>query len=297
MHHGFDKWYLLLILPILRMNLTWLNYRMPSMIVVPFFLLWFLHMLSLPSIWLPCRQRLKSAFSLSVLFFIASNFLPLLYGGYSRGEIVSGALSWPILSQTILNVIGFIIVYYSVIKNRLIEFATLNIVVLVTIIWNGVPAVLWGDVIEGGSARFLVTAGTQLESGVASAYENVTTVAKYGFASYTHLYAYALLLPCLIYAIFKLKKSKWIMSLLGFSALSAICAIKSGGLGTPIAVLMFGLLLLICATVFRLKKGLIFLGFISSCLLSTFATNATAFSFLEKPLMALSELTEENGYN
>lgn len=297
MNRRFDYWYLLLVIPILRICLPLLQYRFRMIVIVPFFVLWLIHMLCQPvRTDVPCLRQLRTAYLGLMFVGLLYDFLPLFYMRFGL----------PYNSRVVFNWAGFVgatvfcflisIVYFSFVHKRFKELAFLLVVILSAAIYSGFMSFLHGDQIEGGAARFTVTAGSAMSRGVSSAYDNFEVVAEYGLSTYSHVYEYALYLPIMVYAVFCIKRNRKMMSFCICSILCLIVSVWKSGLQTPVMIVCIGSVLLAVTVCTRFRRGVILCGIGLMGALFLFAVAPKAYSFLDKPLRMVAELTERYEY-
>ena len=293
----FDYWYLLLVIPILRFCLPWLQYRVRVAVIVPFFFVWLIHMTFLPVRGpVPYWRQLRISFLFVIVFAVIYELLPLLYGRFGLSYSSRVVFNWGKFVSAVAACFYMSIIYLSFVHKRFKELAFLLMIILCAGILSGVQSFLHGDLVEGGAARFMVTAGSDLAKGKASAFNNAMDTVEYGLAGYGLTYFYAFGIPLLVYACLSIRKN-WLMRFFYICAsLGFGVAVAKGGLQTPIMVAGVGIGLVLLSLLMRLRKGIIVLGVGLMVALWTFSVAPKVFSFLESPLRAFAQFSEKPVY-
>lgn len=288
---GFDYSYLLLVIPILRMNWSVLQYRTQASIVVPFILLWFM------CLFLKERRKLIPSVVLNRYFFLTLFsvslyiILPLIYGIHDPGNRLAfrpiGALA-----RFVEFLVMISIVHMTLIMGKLRELKFCTLILAFTFLWNGIAAMRGGAQVAqmGGGAR-VITALSQQGHKSAEYYQDVHEVLTLGMGNAESAYISAFAFPLFLYSMFKIRG--WVRRLV--LVLLAICSylnIKYSGLNTPIMIAVVGCSLLLLS---GLKKRFLILltGILLALYMVVFSFNPRIMSFMSGPFYAIADATEE----
>lgn len=296
MKQKFDCWYLLLVIPILRICMPWFQYRIRMAIIVPFFVIWLIHMLCKPIKGnVPCWRQLRISFLWLMVTGFLYELLPLFYMRFGLPYDSRVVFNWGKLVGAVSGCVFISIVYLSFVHRRFKEFAFLLIIILGAGIYSGFMSLLHGDQIEGGAARFLVTAGSEMARGRTSAFDNAAVTAEYGLAGYSLTYTYAFCLPIVIYAAFCIKNRGMIVLCL-CSAIGFAFAVAKGGLQTPVVIAYVGVGLLVVSLCTHVRKGVIFFGIGLMAALFIFSVAPKTYSFMNRPLRVAANFLDKPVY-
>lgn len=301
MKRRFDLSYLLLVPLLLRACSPWFQYRSKAIIVVPFFVLWYFFQIAKPMrfnlrFWFNVRKMCFFFFFATVTYF---GLLPLLYGGIDLSVHVGrGVFNKSSITGLVMQLAFVFIVYWSIVRHKFRELRFLGILVLLSLLQIGVSTLLFGDEVAGGASRAMVAIDNgdlAMGSTKLSLYEGAQVIGEYGLGGYSYAYLAAFLTPAFFYSALKITpKPLKILCLL--TALSSIVIVFKGGLQTPIVVLVLGLFMLVCAVLFKLRKGLIVLGGAAMLGVALFIVQPKCYAFLGPVLRGAAELTEKIEY-
>ena len=296
----FDYSYLLLVFPVLRICMPWLQYRTRAILVLPFLIAWFGLMVikqsSMPIKW---RIVLRRDFVLVLCLMLFHMLLPAIYGLTGQGRV---EFSWyGFVSFLVMNLSLLGIVYVSFIHNKFRELKFLASLVILVMIYEGIMAFLVGGNVEGGAARLVV--GMQQHGWDVSSFnrdaqalsDETDIVIGSGFGGYHFIYAYAFLAPAFFYAGCRIRNWK-IKAICFITMLANLSCIKNGGLHTPLFVAAIGFLLAIFALLFRWRRILVAFGVIAGLSLIMFIYHPTFFRPLALPLEICASLAVRDVY-
>ena len=287
---NFDKAYLLLVFPILRMNWSVLQYRLRAATVVPFIFLWFL------CVWGKRSQRvipskiLDKYYWITVFSIALYILLPLLYGMTDPGDRLSfrplGAFARFVEFFLMISV-----VHLSLTMGKIRELKFCTVVFFFTSLWNGIAALRGGENVAqmGGGARLITALGQQANKS-SEYYQNVEDILALGLGNAESSYISAFTLPVLIFSLFYIKGvfKKIILLVL------AICSylnIKYSGINTPIMIAIVGCGLVILAK-FKSRFLVLLTGIFLAVFMVIFSFNPRVMSFLAKPLRDIADSSD-----
>lgn len=291
----FDKSYFLLVLPVLRMTLPWLQYRLRAIFILPFILLWCVCMLAKPiRSPIPGSATLRKYFLGTAVLHMMYKLLPLshgLVGSYGRFSFNL----YGFLSDIVMNLALLLVVYMSFVNQKFKELKFLGLVIIGGLLFTGAMTFQYGSEIEEGAARLIVASHNGLAADTLKVSDAQDLIVEAGLAGYAFMYIYAFLAPAFFYAAYKVrtKAAKILFLLVGCA--NVFC-IKEGGLQTPVIVLLLGMCLMLIAVLFRLRSSLILFGIISAVLLFVFAVKPQAFSIVELPVRWCADMVEREVY-
>lgn len=301
MKKRFDLSYLLLVPLILRACSPWFQYRSKAIIIVPFFVLWYFFQIAKPvrfnlRLWFNARKMYFLFCGALVVFF---GLLPLLYGGVDlNAHVGRGIFNKSSVTGLVMRLAFVFIVYWSIIRHKFKELRFLGILFLLSLLQIGVATLLFGDEVAGGASRAMVAIDNgdlAMGSTKLSLYEGAQVIGEYGLGGYFYAYLAAFLTPAFFYSAFKIP-SKSLKILCLMTAFASMVIVFKGGLQTPIFVLVLGLLMLVCAVLFKLKKGLIVLGGVAMLGVALFIVHPKCYAFIGPVLRGAAELTEKIEY-
>ena len=282
---GFDRAYLLLIYPVLRMTWPVLQYRFSNMTMVPFMALWFFHIFFGNN---PARIRtyeLKNYFIGSLVAIAAYLFLPKLIGQSTFSAYIA-------MAGVVQFLFMFSIVHYSLTRGKIKELKFATCCVFFSLLWMGFMAFRHGSsYVEFGAAR-MTTAITQANAHNASidAEALAAQAASSGMGTAASAYICAFVIPLFIYSFFMVRGRVRKFSCI---ILSYACYlnIKYSGINTPFMVLGAGLVLVLFIKIFRNRQAILFTGVLMALFFISFAFNPKIISFMSAPLSSLAEAT------
>lgn len=296
----FDYAYLFLVIPVLRTCLPWVSFRTKAIVIVPCFILWFCCLIAKPyRINIRHWAIVRRSFWILLIMIAINGLLPLFYGGYSTdGTYQRTVFGKQQLSNLIVNMSFVFVVYYSFVREKFRELRFLGFLVLLSIVYVGVATLIYGDEVVGGASRFLVSVGNNRLTSVsatATDFENAKIVGEVGLAGYQLVYVTAFAIPGLLWATLKIHNRK-IRVLCGCAAIAGMATVFKCGLQTPILTLFAGLCFLVFALLFKARRSILVLGSLAMLAVALFIAHPKVYSFLAKPLMAASEMTDKGVY-
>lgn len=288
---NFDKAYFLLVIPILRMTWPVLQYRVRSIIVVPFALAWLFCEYGRGERSVIFAKRLKiyhygMAFSIALYL-----LLPVFYGLYSAGDRLSFRL-YSAIGQMTEFMLLTMAVQHALVVGKIKELKFLFLVLCGSFIWLGIAAIRGGaKVAEIGGAR-LITSINQASRSSSIEYDyQIQGALSAGMGSAPSMYISAFTTPLFILSAFFVPRP-WqqvgclVMAYMGWLNM------KYGGLNTPLMITAIGLGLILMALVLRMRKGLVVMGVALAILMTAFSFNPRIMSFMAPPLRAVATLAE-----
>lgn len=288
----FDKSYLLLVFPILRLMLTILQYRLRVRATFPFILLWLYIQFSKrhPNVILfSSRKVLKKYLTLMVFAVGVYAFLPLLYRNFNTGDRLAFRPSnaiWAILEFWAM----LLVAHLSLVTGKFRELKFCTLIFFLAVLWNGFAALRGGSFAAayGGSARML-TALSQASEKSYEYYEAVGAIANYGMGGSGSVYISAFFIPVALASVrFVFGWKKW--AFIGLAVL-AYLNIQYGGLNTPVMITVVGLFLVILSW-FKSRALILRAGILFALFMIWFSFNPKIFSFLAVPLRSIGYATE-----
>lgn len=289
---GFDKFYLLLIFPVLRLTMPFLQYRFRSWTLIPFVVIWFVHVFQdrrqVVSDSAMNRHYLATCFWLALYM-----LLPFFFGLLgSDPELVRFR---PLGEGT--NIIIFVfmlsVAHYSLRWGKIRELKFLVLLLLFSFLWTGIASMAGGEkVIEMGGAR-MATSLTQERADMLTAeyVRDASEAALSGMGTAASVYVSAFVIPLFLYSAFFVKTlvQKAVCVVMAYAS---FLSIQYGGINTPYLIASVGCVLMLPGLFFRSRKALVALGAIAAVVMLVFAYHPTMLSFLSDPLQELSYATE-----
>ena len=288
---NFDKAYFLLVIPILRMTWPVLQYRVRSIIVVPFALAWFFFEYGRGMRSLIYIRQLKSYHYGMVFSIMLYLLLPVFYGLHSAGDRLSFRL-YSAVAQIMEFLLLTIAVQHSLVVGKIKELKFLFYVLCGAFLWLGVAAVRGGaKVAEMGGAR-LITSINQVNRSKSIEYDyQIQDALSAGMGTAPSMYISAFTVPLFILSSFFMQRpwqkiACWVMAYMGWLNM------KYGGLNTPLMITVIGLGLMLMALWFHMKKSLVVMGIFLAIWMTAFSFNPKIMSFMAPPLRAVATLAE-----
>lgn len=288
---NFDKAYLLLVIPILRMTWPVLQYRVRSIIVVPFAIAWFLLEFGSSRRVVVPQRRLKTYYIGMTAMIALYILLPVFYGVYSAGDRLSFRLYSAVAMMTEFLLLT-LAVQHSLVTGKIKELKFLFYVLCGSFLWLGVAAIRGGaKVAEVGGAR-LITSINQASRNTGVEYDyQIQDALSAGMGTAASTYISAFTVPLFIISSFYLhrrwqKVGCWVMAYMGWLNM------KYGGLNTPLMIATVGLGLALMALSFRMRKGLVVMGVILAIMMTVFSFHPKIMSFMAQPLRIAATMAE-----
>lgn len=278
--------YWLLVLPILHQTVPWVHLRVRT--IIPFILtmLWAL------AINRQSRFRIQNCAFFDhtfVVAFISSffcYFLQCLYFLIGHGAITPYYLMAMLLS----NIAFLYVLYVSLRTGRFKELKFLTLVTLIGLIWAGISSARGlAAGIEGSravmSARLVYDSGADITDAIEAL--------NIGLGNYGDMYVYAAMSGALLFAMIKIKDMR--MKILSAVALFGAClSIRGSGLGTPVFVLAYSLIMCIGVLMLRRRRTVVVFAVVGVLSLTIFIATPTAFSFMAPPFRAIAESMDKD---
>jgi len=278
-----DKTYWLLVIPILHAFVPWVQFRMRGLIPFFFSVLWLLP--KLPRILTKMQGRLGLAFAWAMAWFAFIQLgLPLLFSIIGKHE----RPPYYLVATIVMQIIFCLVAYYSVTFGKRRELRFLFVVMIGALMSAGLSA-LRGLNVEGlESARSLIAIKESTGPVTAEQMDIAENIVGLGLGGYGHMYLCAWIMGVCLFS-FCLVRTKMARALIVVAIGSSFLCIKSGGLGTPMAI--FGLQLMVFVVWRFCKKRIVVTGLATFLVVIFFilATCPQVFSFMSEPLLSLSE--------
>lgn len=274
-----DKLYWLLAPVMLYQTCPWLSYRIRPIVPTCLVCIWFLFS-RMRFARKSLSVRLDHNFEFVCLAWIFITFINSIYFMFNHGDLTK----YYIIASGLSSFSIFVIYYFSFQMGKINEIVFLTFVALIGIALTLIASVKASN-IEGLEAARILT--TNLEKhGSMRNYQMAADARIIGAAGYGQSYAFALLIPSIVWAIFKSRT--WTCRILFAVVLvSLVASIRVGGLGTVVFVAVFGVILFLGSKI-GMKTRLIYcLGFTSVVGLLLFAYYPTMFSWLSSPIQFL----------
>lgn len=282
-----DKSYWLLVFPILHATMPWIQYRFRGMVPFVFVMLWVLP--KLPRIIAETDTHEGRFFLSSFWCFFALLFLQEFFAiigsqshmKYYQIAVAGNSLLW------------LVVAFHTMASRKFNELRFLTIVTLVGFILSGVGVFLAPDAEVLESARKAV-ALRETEAGqiTLSDIDAAQTIYTYGMGGYGHMYNCAWIFGIALLAFF-ISKNKNLKILYFLAMTSTTLNVKSGGLGTPFALVMVEAMLFLVWMVSRSKRAVSMCGYSLIFVFAIYANNPHFFGFLVKPLVLLGRTMQE----
>lgn len=279
----FDKTYFILVPVVLNVTLPWLKYRMRPIVPFLLFCLWFALQRNTNRMFFQ-KRRFAQLCAITLVFFVFHSCLRNIFALFGHGEFFTYAE----LSTFLSAIIHFIIVYLSFKNMKFKEIEFLTIVALIGTSLAGVAAIR-GGMIEGFEGGRLLTTATDFID-AAGHFDDKLLAYQIGSANYGTTYGFAMFAVPLLWAIFKIKKLSVRRLLLITTLCACVLTVRNSGLGTPVFILLFGVMLILCtSTKIGLKSwGVKVIGTMAILFLVTFSYKPTVFSSLGSAVQLLS---------
>ena len=232
----------------------------------------------------PIRRdaRERRYFSLTLIFYMIYQFVPSFYWLFGHGD-----LRVP-MAQALNSIALFMVLYVSLRREKYRELIFLLTVACLGLSLAGITAFRLRGMENIQGARDVMGAGaTNLEQDMAGRY-----AMSLGLGGYTFMYICAFIVPSLLIGVFLVKNKLLRIGLLILSVLLLYC-IRTGGLGTPVFVCVFGIACVILWLISRSVKIMKICSIIGIVLMTVFITKPECFSFLSVPFEATSNSMEK----
>lgn len=287
----FDKFYLLLAYPVLRLTVPYLQYRLRSWTLIPFFLLWLLYVFRTRQSLIRDRA-MDRYFLLTSISLLLYGFLPLLYE--FLGSVSIHKFHWlKDGSSMMIFLFMFSVAHYSLKFGKIKELKFLTVLLFVGFSWMAISALRAGETVMGmGGARMLSSLSMEGAIGFSAEYvQEAMELVEVGVGTSGSTYVSAFAIPMLIYSLFHVKT-------IFFKVICAVMAyanyinIKYSGLNTPYMIACMGVALCFFGRFLNWRKKIVLVGSISAICVLVFSYHPTMLSFASKPLLALADATE-----
>ncbi len=270
----FDSAYFLLVPVVLYATWPWFMYRFRAILPFCIVVLWLVLKEHSRKTFLQ-EGKFNFTFVLTVAFFLLHSFLGNVFAILGHGQFVP----WRVYGTTLSALGHYLIVHYSFVNMKFKEMLFLTTVALIGTSFAGIAAIR-GGMIEGFEGGRLLTTSWEMIEGTALSQDKWLAY-QIGAANYKMTYSFAMFAPPLLFAVFKVKRPIPLLLLLT-AAVACILNVKNSGLGTPVFVLAFGFLLVVCAKFGLRKKSLMIIGTAAITLLLTFTYTPGVF----KPIVS-----------
>lgn len=286
-----DQTYLLLIIPVLCETLPWLRYRLK--LSVPFFmiLLWAISMFCQNIKPILGWRRFSKYFWLCLISLVAYTFSQELWALFNHGS----RLPYRLIANPLLQGSYLLIPYLSFKYDRLRELKWISILALIGYILTGILTIRTAVATGGLELSRTLTS----EDTLSSWYSNDVYTAKVGgVGNYDYVYTAALMAPILMLMLLSNVKrhvSRNICLLFVAAAGAMWIIVKSGGLGTPVFVLMFTMLLSLYSFFVRHEKQVKLMGTIMISGLFIFMYAPSVLKPFSIVLSNIGEMFQEGG--
>lgn len=279
-----DKSYWLLAIVQMITSWSWLSYRVRPFVPVVLIIVWWI-VSDKRVVPIPGAMRLSRAFCRVFISWFLFTFINSIYAIFGHGEITK----YYIMATALGAFSSFVVYHCSFRTGKYREIIFLFGISLLCILLNCVSSFRASGIEGFEGARVLTTDLTK--HATEDNFYNAYMARSLGVSGYGAMYSYALSLPALIWGFMSIKKVG-----LRFVFLSSIFAIiyivRSGGLGTPIMVALFGIILYLSSFKMR-PRAILILGLLGSVALLVFAYKPGVFGFLAKPIELLRLIFEE----
>lgn len=276
--YRFDWSYLLLIPIPLYTFLPWFAYRSKAYFMVALCLFWFVLSKPYRLVKFP-RVKLRNFFVITFLVISAYYFLQNFFALLGHGDLMENRLYTS--SAYSLSMLGLMYVIYD--KGRLVEAKILSYVAMFGIVLTGFFS-RSAVAIQFEGARALTYGGSSYE-----AEGNQIMAMQLGLGGYAFSYSMALMFPILIYLSFK-ARGVWNKILCCMTLIASLYNIYSSGLGTPVMVLTYSMVLCVVWFSTRTRKLVTFVGIIMLVGIFVFAVHPQVFSFLYPLVQGIAEI-------
>jgi len=278
-----EKSYWLVVPMILQATIPWFQWRIRIWFVFVFLLIWFvMHVGDVVNVLLKKTSRRALFF---IVWYLLFNFISSIYACFGHGETLSvGAVS-----LTINQVCFFILMHYTISKNKFNELRFLTFVTIFGLCIGGLMA-MRGVGIEGleGARNFV---GSQEALG--ERYEQQSLAVSLGLGDYRYVYmsgwAFALFLMAA-----HLVRNAQAKTMLLFSALCSIINVRTSGLGTIAGVIFIAFAIYVLWRMSGHRKFVIQVcGTVLVVAIFVFANTPSAFNAFETPIRLIAEQLPE----
>lgn len=174
-------------------------------------------------------------FQKALLFYFIYVFIPPLYSLFQHGDSKVG------LAQAINNIALFCVLYMSIVRRKFQELEFLTYVAFVGFFIAGIASLRAASLYEIETARDIMAGQGMVSIELQLKAQELLGL---GLGGYTFTYVCAFLMPVLVLSAIIVKLWIYRMFLCGV-ALSLFICVKNGGLGTPLLIMVFGMVLIL----------------------------------------------------